>query len=554
MYRQVRTCVILAAPLGAWFVLSFVLVPALLTSVFASGAAPRLTREPLDFFLEQWESIVWYGTAAGVAVTLFVRRLPRAAFALRFVPAARPSDLGAIRMLVAGILLISTLWEDVSSTAALPREMMDPPGVLRLLAALPFYDDVAASPTVLRAYQAFTALVLFCAAIGWKTRLTVGLGSGLYLVLGGLLRQYSSFYHTGLIPLYLLTVLAFLPCGHGLSVDRFVRRKRGFAVPPDVPGPRYGWARYAVWLTLAVPYVAAGLSKVRNGGLFWWDASNFRFILYQSTLRPMQFDFELSLALASAPDWIVEALALSAILGELLYGLTLFSRRARWIMPAVMLLMHGGILFLQNILFFDLLLLQLIFLNFRPIVRAASVRLGFTSHTRPAVHRRHPAGGVIRYHNVIWKSDPRAARRVATVVMILLTVCWVFRVEFYPFTGMQMFSGKRTEPVVYERVLAHTRAGDVIRAPVAESIGAMSDGRYRRLLARAFTEDDDVSRAFFDAVADRWNRQADYRNQIARFELQRWEWFFLSQADDPDYGRLIDKVVYPAGGEETMER
>lgn len=527
-----------------WLIGGLLIVPPLLEILYRSEAIPALSSQPLSFYLEEWRAMVYYGVAVGIIVHVFVRRLRNPTTADRLVPDARPTDLGAIRLLVGSVLLISTLWEDLASTAAIPRELMNPLGVMKLVALVPGYESFAASEHALLVFEWITAAVLFAGAIGWRTRVTVPIGAVLYLVHGGLLRQYASFYHTGLAALFLYAVLAFLPCGLGLSIDRLRRLRRGEKVAPDLPTPRIGWARYAVWTTLAVPYVAAGLSKLRNGGLFWWEASNFKFILFQSTLRPMEFDFRLSLNLAAAPDWVFAALALSAVLGELLYGLVLFSRRARWILPITMLFMHVGILLLQNILFFDLILLQLIFLNFRPLLRAVSSRL---PAFRPVIARAGILGALTDAPTVT-RSNAAWGRRLTVGMTILFAACWLFRVEFYPFTGMQMFSSKRGEPVIYERVLAHTRSGEIVRAPIEESIGAMSDGRYRRLLPRAFDPDrSGPIRAFMQSVADRWNARAAESEQIERIEIQLWEWYYLSEPADSDFGSLIDRVEYPVG-------
>jgi len=128
-------------------------------------------------------------------------------------------------------------------------------------------------------------------------------------------------------------------------------------------------------VVIALPYVAAGLSKIRNGGLFWWESVNMRDRLYAISLDPMEFDWKLSLSLAPAPDILFSLLGIAAVLSELTFGLVLVSRTARQILPIMMILMHIGIIFLQNILFFDLILLQLVFFDFVKIRRAIESRL-----------------------------------------------------------------------------------------------------------------------------------------------------------------------------------
>lgn len=570
---QIRraTLGVVAALVGIWLVLGLGAVPYLIESAyrgesfsFLNQALAPYAATPVDFILAQWADIVAFGalTILLLSALAYVLGLPETA--RRAVGEATPGDIGAIRMLVCGVLLVSTLWEDLASTAALPREQIRPMGILRLLYLLPIgFDRFAASPMALQTFEWVTAAVLFLGLIGWKTRWTVPAGAICYLILGGLLRQYAWFYHTGLLGLYLLAVLAVLPSHHGRSVDRLLKLRKGEHVPPETPSSRYGWMRFALWTTLAVPYVMAGMSKLRNGGLMWWDASNFKYILYQSSLRPMEFDFDLSLLLTSAPDVVFEVLALSALGGEILYGLVLFSRRARWIMPSIMLLMHLGILLLQNILFFDLIILQGMFFNFRPLLdalkrvvaRAKERILLLFEHSLPRhVHllRRLPAMNPAEWMQIRSATQPCAlphagGPRLTLVLTSVLTVLWLFRVEFYPLTGMQMFSKKRSEPVTYELLLARTRSGEIVRAPVEKSIKSMSDGRYRRVLEMAFDpEREHVTAAFLDSVHGRWNRivSAD-SSGIEGFEVQQWEWRYLTDPDSPSFGRLVGTKVYP---------
>src|SRR5439155_1268539 len=114
-------------------------------------------------------------------------------------------------------------------------------------------------------------------AAGWRARATLPLAALGYLIFGGILRHYSAFYHAGLVPLYVLAVLVFTPCVDAWSIDRRRRASRGLPVPePGRPAAVYGWSRYACWTVVALAYAASGLSKLRNGGLHWWDAANVR--------------------------------------------------------------------------------------------------------------------------------------------------------------------------------------------------------------------------------------------------------------------------------------
>lgn len=299
----------------------------------------------------------------------------RPAFFQRCVGEATAGALGAIRMLVFSILLISALWENLPSTVLLPREMIDPSGVIRFLHLLPVgFDSFSANRTALALFQGVTILLIFLAAIGWKSKWTVPGGALCYLIMAGMFRQYAWFYHTGLVPLYVAGVLAFTPCGDGWSVDRLLAIARGNPAALR-SGAVYGWARYACWAAIALPYMAAGMSKLRNTGWMWWNPDNMRNILYRDTLNPMQFEWTWALQIPMHWDWVFALLGLSGLYGELTFGLVLISRWARRILPALMAGMHVGIWLLQNVLFFDLVLLQAVFYDFTGVRKKAGAWL-----------------------------------------------------------------------------------------------------------------------------------------------------------------------------------
>ena len=83
----------------------------------------------------------------------------------------------------------------------------------------------------------------------------------------------------------------------------------------------------------------------------------------------MHFDFQTTFHLLRGPGWIFGALGIAAIVSELGFVLVLVSRLARMILPAVTAAMHAGILLSQNILFPDLIAIQAVFDDWRPLLR-----------------------------------------------------------------------------------------------------------------------------------------------------------------------------------------
>jgi predicted DCC family thiol-disulfide oxidoreductase YuxK len=290
---------------------------------------------------------------------------------------ATPGTLGAIRMWTCSILLLTTLWEDLGSIAWLPAELRYPRGMLRFFYPLPIgFEGLLSSEMGLRVFQLLTELILFLGLIGWRTRIVLPLGAFCHFLLLGILIDHSFFWHQNLVPLYLMVVLSFTPCGDGWSVDRLQKVYRGQPVPDaDRASSVYGWARYACWVTIALPYVANGLSKFQDGGGYWWNPINMRRNLYGDTLNPREFDWAFSLHLVHAPDILLAVMGLFTLVSETLFGLVLFSRIARRIFPVAAMMMHLGIFLFQRILFLDLMLLQLVFFDFTRICKAIGHRL-----------------------------------------------------------------------------------------------------------------------------------------------------------------------------------
>ena len=321
---------------------------------------------PVSFYQGEWDTLarpfLWAYAIWGLLVVVLFDVMIRPTFFNKFVGKATPGALGAIRILVCGILFLNLCWEDLPSSVLVPPDLRETSGALQLFYVLPFFREFVESQLALRIAQWLTLGLLLCGAAGWKTRWVVPLAAIGWFVLGGIIRQSLWVFHQGMTSWYVLVALAFLPCGNGLSVDRLVKVARGQAPESQDPTPTYGFARYVCWVIVAIVYTDAGLSKLLHGGLLWWSPPQIQTILYDDTLNPSDFGWTFSMML---PQWdiVFSALGLTAFVGELFYGLVLFFGWARLVFPLLMVLMHVGILFFQNILFLDLILVQLVFVD-----------------------------------------------------------------------------------------------------------------------------------------------------------------------------------------------
>lgn len=535
--RRVRWPLALAA---VWLAFAYFVAPFLIAGLYRGDLAvphPELVEEiaeakaaaPLAVHLAEWRWFaLWPAVAAGVwcafAIAVADPRRVR-----RHVLGATPTSLAGLRIAACGTALVVVAGEHLPSLAALPPAMADHMGLFDLARALPGFDRLLASAPALAALQAATAALLVLALVGWRTRFTLPAAAVGYFLLGGALRAYSRFFHAGLAPLYLLAVLAFAPCADALSLDRRRRLRSAGAASetpdPEAPRPVDGAARFAVWTALSLVYLESGLSKLREGGFLWWQPVNLRTILYRDSLSPMAFDFDLGLAAHAAPDLLFAAAGLGALAVELAYPAVLFSTLARRLLPAAAVALHAGILFAQNVAFFDLMLLQALFYDWRwalPGRRVPGLRETVDERAQQLGEPAAPAASAALPDPARW------ARRIAAVFLVV----WALRLELYPLSSMQMYADRETSgEVEYLRVTAELRSGAVTPAPLEEAIPALADSRYRWALDGLF-EGGPAERSlavdYLAAVAHAYNRRVPEEEEIVAFEVDKHRWPFVA--------------------------
>ncbi len=542
-------------------VFAVLIAPPLLVLIYESriplvGELVRLLGSSPAEVQERWNLVAGAGLALAAIWLLLAAAISRRGFVDRYIGSATPETLAAIRILVCSTLLIGIVWEDLASTALLPWSMQHPTWLLSVFYWLPIgFDEFVRNPEALWVFDLLTALLLLLGIVGWRTRVVLPLAALCCLIFGGIIRQYCWFYHTGLIPLYMLAALSFTPCADAWSLDRRRWATQGKGLPdPRSPAIIYGFSRYLCWGVIAIPYLEAGLSKLRNGGFSWWQADSMRRVLYHDSLNVMAFDWSLGLALRDAPDFVFAFLGITTIVVEIGYITVLFSPIARLILPLAMLAMHVGILFLQNIFFVDLILLQLLFVDFDALAA-----------------RWRGTGADILPQDPASSSTPFGTKRkillvgVASGLASLMMVSWLYRVQRYPLTAMQMYSRpSSSDTITYYKVLAHYQSGLVGKAPISDSIPAIAalDSRYRIVIRGAFLSDGTgwderavgACREFLQSVARAYNAKRSAGDPIRTLEVQQWTWNFLAYPQDPEHGVLANRfVVQTDSGATTRE-
>jgi hypothetical protein len=434
---------------------------------------------------------------------------------------ATAGSLAAIRIVTSLVMLVFLIGEDYPSIALLPREGMHYGASVRWLLWLPLFENWHAQVIILHALTWVTAFFLLCSLFGWRSRLSAGLGGLGCLLLGGIARQYMHFFHTGLVPMVVLLILAFTPCGDALSFDRrFSSRRR--ALPLRSAGV-YGWSRFACWCAIALPYTDAVLSKLRTGTLDWIQADSIRCHLFTDCLLEKGYDCDGALYLLHAPDWLFSVLGASVIAIELSAVFLLFSPRVRAVVPWLLVTLHAGVFLLHNVPFFDLMVMPLLFIDwFRFSRKPPEISVG----------------------------GDRAigAKGLSLVVILMVLLPWKHRVEYYPLTGWGMYRTIQLAGVVnYATLKAVLASGKEEPFDPGRFITILHRGQHRLLLVRfAF---DPHKRAVFSQLlatcARLHNTKAPPGEEILGFLMERRTWNFRENRDDPHFGTTVEKVAFP---------
>jgi hypothetical protein len=546
-----------------WIVFAKLAAPSLIEAIYRGESFSILNSMikgqaefPLEHYLQKWNYRTMVVLWSGIGFWLLAMLMTSPYFFKRVVGEATPGTLGAIRVWICFILLISTLWEDLPSFALLPLELREDMGIMKIFDALPIgYQSFLTSGASLRLFQWLTIFLLFLAMVGWRTRVVVPLGTLSVLVLNGILREYSGYWHQNLVPIYVLAVLSFTPCGDGWSVDRLRKVSLGLPVPdPEKTSAVYGWARYACWVAIVLPYVEAGLSKLRSGGIEWMSAINMKHLLLEQTLYPRAGGWSLSLSLASAPDIVFVLLAIAGSVGEVMMILLLFSRIARRIYPALMIFMHIGIVFLMNIIFLDLMLLLLVFYDFTSIFTRVRKWLGAASWLQGLYDGLYPL-----YRRSATKTltftPPSSSQRynfffsLAIVSLIaVMGAIWALKIEYYPFTAMPMFTGVRKSVVTYFKILGHRESGAISPIYLEDSLGAVSiNSRYEPLFSLCLSEephDLTTCKKTLNVLGTAYNKKTPPGEKVMQYEIQRWTWDFVANPQDSNYGTLDAHMIF----------
>jgi hypothetical protein len=284
-----------------------------------------------------------------------------------------PIDLGISRVLFFGGVLLAYGWTDFSEWGQVAPEFWMP------LPAFSVLGLHAVGPGGLKILQLVWRLALVASAIGWQTRLSMWIAFVLGFYLLGLPHNFGHTFHFDATLVIAMGILACSRAGDACSVDAALdgstRR----------PSGEYTWPVRAVWVAMSLVFLAAGIAKLRYGGLAWIYSSNLSIVLNRAAYHVSDADPITGLGLwIAAHGWASRAIAAMTVIVELGFVASLFSRTARLILVPSAAAMLLGIRVLMGPTFGAFLILNVFWVPWSAALEAIAARVKLRPRTTAA--------------------------------------------------------------------------------------------------------------------------------------------------------------------------
>ena len=461
-------------------------------------------------------------------------------FAQKYIPAATASRLGFVRIVVCAALLLMAIKDDLQSTLILPADFIRHTTLISpFLDVFPQITDVR-NPLFLAIVQFGTIAFLATGLLGLFTRFSLLLAAIGYTIFYHTQILYTHFYHSGLVPLLILYLLILCPCGDAFSLDRVLRMRSKLRAAPAVRDSlQYGYSVFLCWSVFAFCYFVAGISKL-SVDPFWGQGANLKRITLADSVVLIEYDHNLALKYVPEfiPDLLLTLAASGAVAIEISAILVLFSPVARYFVPLLTVCLQLGIFLGQEFIFFDLLLLPLIFVDPDRVKKAlpgwARFRTAVPEHPPPVESKPRNSGDF-----------PRGLRSKALLFALTGTLVisgWLFKVERFPLlSAWGMYALDYTHPwfshgVSYSKIFVVKGSGERSQTDLDEYVDFLGHARWMDVTT--LPHGHPRWNQLFDAIASHYNRGQLGPHQIQRFEVEWWYWNFKPSPDERNFGTL----------------
>jgi len=278
---------------------------------------------------------------------------------------SQPGDLGMARLLFFSGLLVMYGWIDLGGWGGVSAAFWMPLPLFRALHLAP------AGPVLLEGIRQVWLVSIAASAIGFHTRtsMVVAFLLGTYLL--GLPHNFGHTFHFDATLVIAMGILACSRAGDAWSVDAAMTKRQD-----DAASGEYTWPIRAIWVAMALVFFAAGLAKLRHGGLEWIASDNLGIVLNRAAYHVSDADPIGGLGLAIARHtWLSRGVAAVTVLVELGFAAALFSRTARLFFVPAAFGMLIGIRVLMGPTFGGFLILNVFWVPWSVVVDFVATRV-----------------------------------------------------------------------------------------------------------------------------------------------------------------------------------
>jgi hypothetical protein len=225
-------------------------------------------------------------------------------------------------------------------------------------------------PVALTFAEQIWRIALLSSAVGFQTRWSMVISFVLGFYLLGLPHNFGHTFH---FDATLVIAMGFLACsraGDSWSLDAALDGRR------REPSGEYTWPLRAVWVAMALVFFAAGVAKLRHGGLAWIASENLSIVLTKAAYHVSDADpiGPLGLAIA-AHQWASRSIAALTVFVELCFPVALLSRPARLFFVPAAFAMLVGIRVLMGPTFGGFLILNVFWVPWSAVLDTIAVRI-----------------------------------------------------------------------------------------------------------------------------------------------------------------------------------
>ena len=291
-----------------------------------------------------------------------------------FAPGAAVT-LGTCRILFFGALFVWQLPNDYSAWGGYSDAFWMPIWLFNVLQLPP------ASPLVLAWLQLAWKIALLLSAAGLCARPAMAVAFLLGTYLMGLPHNFGQTQHFDTLVVFVSGAMALSRAADACSLDAWIhlrlRSEQGSARHENERHDcaEYTWPIRLVQVMMALIFCAAGISKLRHGGLAWVFSDNLALLLLRQQYHLSDGEPLTRWGIAVADHrWAAQALAASAVTIETLFPLALFSRRARAVLVPCGLAFLLGIRALMGPTFEQFMICYVFWVPWSSVVAAVRAR------------------------------------------------------------------------------------------------------------------------------------------------------------------------------------